>query len=288
MRRTYVLSIFCTFLLLFMTGSALAQITPGCDRAADEATRAATARALVDVEADNYESVINYWAEDIIYKEPVLTNSGRQEMLDYLAAVFGGSYYGFPSDKAVTVKDELIKTHPDDSATYIATMEWSATLGTAFYIQTGMSIIKFRPGEGCPYYQRDYFTEGDTWWNLPPWQPDVMVSRTAYILLFGLSGRCFDGDGDGYTKYEAATGCPYSGLDCNDFVAEINPGATEILENGIDDDCSFLTPDAPPWGTPASVINAEYKESSDVVNGLLVLCLPLGAVLLLRGLRRGK
>lgn len=271
-----------------MTGSALAQITPGCDRAADEATRAATARALVDVEADNYESVINYWAEDIIYKEPVLTNSGRQEMLDYLAAVFGGSYYGFPSDKAVTVKDELIKTHPDDSATYIATMEWSATLGTAFYIQTGMSIIKFRPGEGCPYYQRDYFTEGDTWWNLPPWQPDVMVSRTAYILLFGLSGRCFDGDGDGYTKYEAATGCPYSGLDCNDFVAEINPGATEILENGIDDDCSFLTPDAPPWGTPASVINAEYKESSDVVNGLLVLCLPLGAVLLLRGLRRGK
>ena len=70
-----------------------------------------------------------------------------------------------------------------------------------------------------------------------------MTSRATYIVLFGLAGRCFDEDGDGYTKYSAARGCPNPGLDCNDFVYEINPGATEVTGNGIDDDCNPDTPD---------------------------------------------
>lgn len=233
----------CTFLPLFITGSALAQVTPGCDPAADEATRLETARALLTVNAANYESVINYWAEDVIYKEPVLTNSGRQEMLDYLAGVFGGTAFGFPMDKAVTIKDELYKTYGDGSMTYLATIQWSGTFGTEFFIQTGMSIIKFRPGEGCPYYHRDYFTEGDTWWNIPIWQPEISTFRGIYISLFQLTGRCFDEDGDGYTKYSPAKGCPSAGLDCNDFVPGINPGATEFPGNGIDDDCNPATLD---------------------------------------------
>jgi hypothetical protein len=243
MKKGLLVSSLCALLFLYTAGSALAQIIPGCARAADEATRLETARAVVEVDAGTYESVINYWAEDVTYREPVLTNSGRQEMLDYLAAVFGGTPYGFPDDKEVTIKDEVYKTEPDDSMTYIASMEWTGTFGTQFFIQTGMSIIKFRPGEGCPYYHRDYFTEGDTWWNLPIWQPDIRTSREQYILLFGLSGRCFDDDGDGYTKYAGAAGCPNAGLDCNDFVFDINPGATEIPGNGIDDDCNPSTPD---------------------------------------------
>lgn len=243
MKRPFVVSALCALLLLFITEAARAQITPGCARTADEATRLQTARALLQVNAGNYESVINYWAEDVVYREPVLTNSGRQEMLDYLAGVFGGTAFGFPDDKAVTIQDELYKNHGDGSMTYIATIEWSGTFGTEFYIQKGMSVIKFRPGEGCPYYHRDYFTEGDTWWNIPIWQPDIMTSRNTYIILFQLAGRCFDDDGDGYSKYTAATGCRNAGLDCNDFVPEINPGATEIPRNGIDDDCNPWTAD---------------------------------------------
>jgi len=243
MKKAYVISIFCTLLFLVTTGSALAQVTSGCARTADETTRLATARAILRVNADNYGEVINYWAEDVIYKEPVLTNSGRQEMFDYLAAVFGGTAFGFPTDKVVTINKELYKTHVDGSMTYAATIEWSGTFGTEFYIQKGMSIIKFSPGEGCPYFHRDYFTEGDTWWNIPIWQPDIRTSRNIYINLFQLTGRCFDGDGDGYTKYSPAIGCPNAGLDCNDFVAEINPGADEIPGNGIDDDCNPVTLD---------------------------------------------
>jgi len=214
-----------------------------CSRAADELSRVETAQALVTLNASNYLSRINYWAEDIVYKEPVWTNSGRAELLNYLSAVFAGTNYGFPADRQVVIKDELYNTQTDGSMTYMATVEWSGTFGTEFFTQTGMSILKFRPGEGCPNYHRDYSTEGDTWWNIPAEKPDVNSFRSVYINLFELSGRCFDDDGDGYTKYSSATGCPNStALDCNDFDPEINPGAVEIPGDGVDQDCNPVTP----------------------------------------------
>ncbi len=47
---------------------------------------------------------------------------------------------------------------------------------------------------------------------------------------------CIDSDGDGYGRYGRPT-CPNPGWDCNDDVAEIHPGAAEILGNMIDDNC---------------------------------------------------
>ncbi len=217
-------------------------VAVSCSLAADEASRVQTARALVTVDASNYESLIGYWAEDVVYRESVLTNSGREEMLEYLSAMFSGSAYGFPLDRQVVIKDELYHTQADGNMSYMATVEWSGTFGSEFFRQTGMSIVKFRPGEGCAYYHRDYSSEGDTWWNIPDFKPDVNFLRNMYITIFSLAGRCFDDDGDGYAKYSASSGCPNSGLDCNDFVPGINPGAMEIPGNGIDEDCAPLTP----------------------------------------------
>jgi hypothetical protein len=235
MKRGYVIPALCVLSLLFLPVSALAQ----CSRS--PAQRLDTARALVTLEKDNYASRIDYWAPDIEYKEPVLTNNGRQEMLEYLDAMFASTPYGFPDDRAVTIDDELLQQDDTGDWVYIAATHWTGTFDHQFFSQSGMSIVKFRDGEGCPYYHRDYLTEGDTWWNVPEFQPQVMQSRNFYILIMGLTGRCFDEDEDGYTKYSWSDwikgNCLYKGLDCNDFVAAINPAATEIPGNHVDDDC---------------------------------------------------
>lgn len=51
---------------------------------------------------------------------------------------------------------------------------------------------------------------------------------------------------------------------------------------------SAFIPEAPPWGTPASVTMVEYKGSSDISSSLFFMCVPVGVVLLWKGLRRRR
>jgi len=247
MSRAPVIAMMCGLLLVSAcseqsnSGGAYA-----CVRGADEASRVETARALVTVDASNFRTLVDYWAEDVVHREPVLTNTGRGEVAEYFAAMFSGSSYGFPSDRQVSISDELFMSQRGGGMTYMATVQWSGTFGNEFFLQNGMSIVKFRPGEGCASFQRDYYTEGDTWWNIPAFKPQVEGLRNMYISIFGLSQRCFDDDVDGYAKYAPSAGCPASGVDCNDFVPEINPAAMEIPGNNIDDDCDITTPFADP------------------------------------------
>lgn len=53
---------------------------------------------------------------------------------------------------------------------------------------------------------------------------------------------CTDADGDGY----AVEGGGCGPVDCNDANASVNPGASEVCANGIDDDCDGLTDDEEP------------------------------------------
>ncbi len=51
--------------------------------------------------------------------------------------------------------------------------------------------------------------------------------------------HCTDNDGDGFGD-PASPGCTYVYLDCDDSNPDINPLATEIAENGIDEDCDGI------------------------------------------------
>ena len=61
------------------------------------------------------------------------------------------------------------------------------------------------------------------------------------VALAGAAGCATDADGDG--------SC--AGTDCDDSSALVGPGRPELPGNGIDDDCSALTPDSVPFGAAA-------------------------------------
>ena len=51
---------------------------------------------------------------------------------------------------------------------------------------------------------------------------------------------CIDNDGDGYgvcPNCGTANGCTYNGDDCNDANTSVNPGASEVCNDGLDNDC---------------------------------------------------
>lgn len=59
---------------------------------------------------------------------------------------------------------------------------------------------------------------------------------------------CVDPDGDGYD--DVACG----GDDCDDAVIGVNPGATEVCDNAVDDDCSKMT-SATSKAAPARILS---------------------------------
>jgi len=89
---------------------------------------------------------------------------------------------------------------------------------------------------------------------------------------------CTDLDGDGYGD-PASLSCPHPEMDCNDGNPDVSPGVPEIPGNGIDDDCD---PNTPPWGTPASSMDANHVPVTNALNLLGPLFVSLGAIPVIR------
>lgn len=71
------------------------------------------------------------------------------------------------------------------------------------------------------------------------------------VSVSGDSEICIDSDEDGYgvcPNCNLSNGCTFDGHDCDDDNSEINPGATEICGDGVDNDCSGEDLECPSCG----------------------------------------
>ncbi len=79
------------------------------------------------------------------------------------------------------------------------------------------------------------------------------------------ASACADGDGDGYGNPGNAA-CPNgSATDCDDTNAAVNPGATEVPRDGVDNDCNPNTP--PQTGCNPTPESAEAAVAGDGQRG---------------------
>jgi hypothetical protein len=108
---------------------------------------------------------------------------------------------------------------------------------------------------------------------------------------------CVDGDSDGYGD-PAGNACTYPQLDCDDSDGGVHPGAPEVCDNGIDDNCDGWIDGADPQcGSPgwAAAAPAEAagkasgsSEGSTLLNFLGSILLPVGVTIYLRRSRKKR
>jgi hypothetical protein len=143
---------------------------PRSDNSRLNRQRKKVGRAIVEINSANWPSLLPYYADDIIYQDPIVTIEGVDMMAQFLGRLFATS-----PDLITTVEDEICI-----NGIYMATWTMDGLFGGVPITAKGMSVVKFRPNETQAYYARDYYTEGDIMINIPELAPAVEGFRAFY------------------------------------------------------------------------------------------------------------
>jgi hypothetical protein len=127
-------------------------------------------RALIEINAANWPSLLQYYTDDIEYHDPIVDIYGIDTMAEFLARLFSSS-----PDLITTVEDETLI-----NGVYSATWTMVGQFDGVPFSAKGMSIVKFRPWSTRVYFSRDYYTEGDIMVNIPGLDEAVTGFRIFY------------------------------------------------------------------------------------------------------------
>jgi predicted SnoaL-like aldol condensation-catalyzing enzyme len=127
-------------------------------------------RALVEINATNWQSLLQYYTHDYEYHDPIVDIHGFDTLVPFFARLFASS-----PDLVTTVEDEMLSGN-----VYTATWTMVGQFNGVPYNAKGMSILKFRDWSTQTYYSRDYYSEADVMATIPGLDLAVEGFRVAY------------------------------------------------------------------------------------------------------------
>jgi len=137
-------------------------------------------RALVEINGANWQSLLQYYAYDYQYYDPIVYIDGFDELVPFFARLFASS-----PDLVTTVEDEMLV-----GDVYTATWTMEGKFNGVPYEAKGMSILKFEPWSTQAYYSRDYYSEADIMATIPPLLPAVEQFRIFYKCVVDPAFDC--------------------------------------------------------------------------------------------------
>jgi len=137
-------------------------------------------RALVEINATNWQSLLPHYTYDYEYHDPIVDIYGFDTLVPFFARLFASS-----PDLVTTVDDEMLI-----GDVYTATWTMVGQFNGVPYSAKGMSILKFRDQSTQTYYSRDYYSESDIMATIPGLDQAVVGFRIAYKCVVDPAFEC--------------------------------------------------------------------------------------------------
>ena len=134
-------------------------------------------RMIVEQKAP-LQDVLPFYTDDFEYYDPVIAIKGKADMQEFLTDVIS-IQPGFFTD----TEDEMSVNGMYMSTWVMGGFLCVSPVDCYPYQAPGMSIVKFREKSTQVYFQRDYYSEGDTMKAIPALEGVLTAFRTMYLCL---------------------------------------------------------------------------------------------------------